>query len=138
MSVLICVWLYLIIIIIYSFKLYFRFGEKWKTDASMMFPFKWHVGSGHYTAMVWARTYKIGCGLIKRKVEIFGTQVWIICNYAPSGNMVNSHMNVFEPSSSVASSCMPGSAPGPSHLCEITDEAEYRKHVGLDTVPPSQ
>ncbi|XP_064649733.1 uncharacterized protein LOC135501513 [Lineus longissimus] len=41
---------------------------------------------GHYTAMVWEATTKVGCG---SKECSDGMQV-VVCNYSPAGNMIGS------------------------------------------------
>jgi len=46
--------------------------------------------SGHYTQVVWAETYAVGCGLITTKQRkppmFFAFEITLICNYATSGN----------------------------------------------------
>jgi len=39
---------------------------------------------GHYTQVVWAKTWEVGCG---RAVCTDKSQVWV-CNYSPPGNIV--------------------------------------------------
>lgn len=63
-------------------------------------------------------------------------QAYVVCNYSPSGNVRGANYNVFEPSKKLANACRPGTRKGKSGLCEIRNEIEYRKHLGLITVPP--
>ena len=43
---------------------------------------------GHYTQLVWAKSTKLGCGAIKYEEGGEG-QFYLICNYGPTGNMLN-------------------------------------------------
>lgn len=52
-----------------------RFEEIKLETADQMFPFKWNPHSGHYTAMVWSRSFKIGCGFVKIPNERYKTRV---------------------------------------------------------------
>lgn len=49
---------------------------------------------GHYTAIVWANTYAVGCGVtycpVLRSVS-FGHGYHVVCNYGPSGNYLGVH-----------------------------------------------
>jgi len=53
---------------------------------------------GHFTALIWAKTTKVGCGYIKSKT-VSGGHHWyttvFICDFGPEGNM--SMMGVGEP-----------------------------------------
>merc|ERR1712142_381141 len=61
-------------------------------DASNINPYVFGHGYGHYTAVVWAETDRVGCG----RVYYEGTGGWfyhlVICNYAVSGNLVGGTM----------------------------------------------
>jgi len=61
-------------------------------DASNINPYVFGHGYGHYTAVVWAETDRVGCG----RVYYEGTDGWfyhlVICNYAVSGNLVGGTM----------------------------------------------
>nr|CAD7394525.1 unnamed protein product [Timema cristinae] len=41
--------------------------------------------TGHYTQLVWANSYLLGCGYIKYRVGTT-TYNYVVCNYGPSGN----------------------------------------------------
>ncbi|CAL4100711.1 unnamed protein product, partial [Meganyctiphanes norvegica] len=40
---------------------------------------------GHYTQMLWADTYEIGCGAVTY-LEGYGSTTFYVCNYGPGGN----------------------------------------------------
>jgi len=46
---------------------------------------------GHFTAMIWARTWKIGCGFIEydgiKPFRWFGARLFYVCNYADAPNI---------------------------------------------------
>ncbi|XP_053971090.1 venom allergen 3-like [Hylaeus volcanicus] len=44
---------------------------------------------GHYTQLVWADSYKIGCGKIIYQDGQWNTY-YLVCNYGPAGNYINS------------------------------------------------
>ena len=46
---------------------------------------------GHYTQMVWAETYKIGCGFIMHNRGEWYKKV-LVCDYGPGGNYVGGEM----------------------------------------------
>lgn len=43
---------------------------------------------GHYTQLVWAKSTKIGCGIVKYK-ELFFNKKYLVCNYGPAGNYMD-------------------------------------------------
>uniref|UniRef100_H2YEX9 SCP domain-containing protein n=1 Tax=Ciona savignyi TaxID=51511 RepID=H2YEX9_CIOSA len=50
---------------------------------------------GHYTQVVWADTFKVGCGVASCPTVNVRGRVWndatiLICNYGPGGNYINS------------------------------------------------
>nr|CAD7194956.1 unnamed protein product [Timema douglasi] len=47
--------------------------------------------TGHYTQVVWANTYQVGCGYIKYQVGST-TYNYVVCNYGPSGNYVGQEL----------------------------------------------
>ncbi|KAG1649732.1 CRISP/Allergen/PR-1 [Nymphon striatum] len=62
------------------------YGEVNKYLPQMISPFT--VGeSGHYTAMLWATTWLVGCGGISSDAGRI-----LICNYGPSGNLISGDM----------------------------------------------
>ena len=42
--------------------------------------------------VVWAKTYRIGCGFVHRKDS--GEKMTVLCNYGPGGNVMGSPMYV--------------------------------------------
>uniref|UniRef100_A0AAF5D5R5 SCP domain-containing protein n=2 Tax=Strongyloides stercoralis TaxID=6248 RepID=A0AAF5D5R5_STRER len=68
--------------------------KKWYDEVSM-YDFaknKYVPGTGHFTALVWKETKKVGCGIyMKREI------LYVVCKYSPAGNMLNEfHKNVFK------------------------------------------
>nr|CAD7443043.1 unnamed protein product [Timema bartmani] len=47
--------------------------------------------TGHYTQVVWANTYQVGCGYIKYKVG-YATYNYVVCDYGPSGNYLGQEL----------------------------------------------
>ncbi|CAL4133678.1 unnamed protein product, partial [Meganyctiphanes norvegica] len=54
-------------------------------------PYQFNSGVGHYTQMVWADTYKIGCGYTFYKEGRWHKKLYT-CNYGPAGNFLNQDM----------------------------------------------
>ena len=74
-------------------------------------------GTGHYTQMVWANSYKIGCGYTSYRKRNF-VKKYIVCNYGDAGNLLNTPMyQVGRP----CSQC-------PANICS-------RRYPGLCPVP---
>ena len=46
---------------------------------------------GHYTAMIWSTTNKIGCGVTEFKEGKWFAKLYT-CNYGPAGNFINGEM----------------------------------------------
>ncbi|CAG0903171.1 unnamed protein product [Darwinula stevensoni] len=68
-------------------------------------PFKFTMDTGHYTQVVWADTYAVGCGYVAYKG---GYQLYV-CNYGPAGNYIG--MTVYgdgAPCSCCKSTCSNG------------------------------
>lgn len=42
---------------------------------------------GHYTQLMWAKSYVIGCAYVTANSKNFKTQGWVVCNYAQGGNI---------------------------------------------------
>ncbi len=43
---------------------------------------------GHYTQMIWAKSLKVGCGMVQYAHKGGMAEVWV-CNYDPAGNWMN-------------------------------------------------
>lgn len=56
-------------------------------------PFRFSPGIGHYSQVVWASSYQIGCGFVAYQKGRFN-QMITICNYAPAGNMIGGTMYI--------------------------------------------
>merc|ERR1712018_1034507 len=54
-------------------------------------PFKFSSPTGHYTALVWANTDKVGCGATSYKNGRWFSTLYT-CNYGPNGNFINGQM----------------------------------------------
>ncbi|XP_066960890.1 venom allergen 5.01-like [Macrobrachium rosenbergii] len=55
-------------------------------------PFRFNKATGHYTQMVWAETYLVGCGYAYYKDPSRGYTKIYVCNYAPGGNVIGGSM----------------------------------------------
>ncbi|KAK4288014.1 hypothetical protein Pmani_038936 [Petrolisthes manimaculis] len=55
-------------------------------------PFRFSKATGHYTQMVWAETYLVGCGYAFYKDPSLGYTKIYVCNYAPGGNVIGGSM----------------------------------------------
>jgi len=73
---------------------------------------------GHYTQVVWADTYEVGCGAIhysdKHGTTTYPQTKKYVCNYGPNGNWLNSQ--VYE-SGSTATNCPFGASETYEGLC---------------------
>ncbi|XP_063615598.1 venom allergen 5.01-like [Penaeus indicus] len=67
---------------------------------------------GHYTQVVWAKTYEIGCGAVHYADS--GTKKIYSCNYGPAGNFVNNPVYV---EGAAASQCPGAVSTTYSDLC---------------------
>ena len=67
-------------------------------------PFKFSAEYGHYTALAWATTDKVGCGASSYREGRWLTTLYT-CNYGPAGNFINGQMYVTGPA---CSQCQPG------------------------------
>jgi len=54
-------------------------------------PFKFSSPTGHYTALAWAETDKVGCGAASYKDGKWFTTLYT-CNYGPGGNFIRGEM----------------------------------------------
>ncbi|CAL4101369.1 unnamed protein product [Meganyctiphanes norvegica] len=62
---------------------------------------------GHYTQVVWAVTYEVGCGAIHYANNGYPESKIYVCNYGPAGNFLN--QPVYE-SGAAASNCPAGTS----------------------------
>ena len=79
-------------------------------------------GTGHYTQMVWASTYKIGCGYAAYRKRNF-VKKFIVCNYGDAGNLLNAPMyQVGRPCSKCPANICSRRFPG---LCPVPGETGF-------------
>ena len=79
-------------------------------------------GTGHYTQMVWASTYKIGCGYAAYRRRNF-VKKFIVCNYGDAGNLLNAPMyQVGRPCSKCPANICSRRFPG---LCPVPGETGF-------------
>jgi len=93
-------------------------------------PFKFSSAIGHYSQLVWAETYKIGCGATTYKEGKWYSTLYT-CNYGPNGNFIKGQMYKQGPG---CSACPRGTScsrqfPG---LCEDTNTAPVFISEGVD------
>jgi len=48
--------------------------------------------TGHYTQVVWANTYKVGCGFTAYEGSDGWYNKYYVCNYGPGGNIIGGSM----------------------------------------------
>lgn len=84
---------------------------------------------GHYTQLMWAKTYRIGCAYVTSRSPKYKIQGWVVCNYGAAGNYLNE--KVFT-KGRLGSRCRPGSVRGGSNgLCRVNKVARFRRSVGV-------
>ena len=92
---------------------------------------RFNSATGHYTAIVWAKTYKIGCGYTAYSDGNWNKKL-IVCNYGPAGNSIGSPMYQVGQS---CSNCPENSVCSRKYsgLCTIQGEAglPYSEHRSL-------
>lgn len=104
--------------------------KKLISSTGMVFPFrKTNLMIGHYTQLMWSRSFYVGCAYIRSSDRYYKFRTYIACNYAGAGNQLNE--NMFSPSRFLASTCIPGTRKGRSGLCEVFDEDQLRSAVRL-------
>jgi len=100
-------------------------------DGDRVDRFAFDRGTGHYTAVVWADTEEVGCGLVYYKTGQWYTSL-VICNYARSGNWMGKP--VYK-TGKACRACPPGHRVCKDGLCaRDTDRPRlapttYRPHV---------
>lgn len=55
------------------------------------FIYRFRTAIGHYTAMVWSNTNRVGCGLTEFREGKWFAKLYT-CNYGPSGNYIGGQM----------------------------------------------
>ncbi|KAJ5381706.1 CAP domain-containing protein [Penicillium cataractarum] len=85
---------------------------------------------GHYTQLVWAKSYKLGMGVSAQKCssDNFPSGMYlVVAYYSQAGN----YLGEFPYEKGIpASKCFAGSAPGDDGLCWVTDEAKLKDTIG--------
>jgi len=78
-------------------------------------PFKSQSGVGHYTQLVWADTYAVGCGYVQYSDgdRITGLSV---CDYGPAGNVGGGTMYIV---GQHCTKCPPGTKFCTNELCQL-------------------
>ncbi len=86
-------------------------------------PFKFSTAIGHYTAMVWSNTNKVGCGVTEFKDGKWFAKLYT-CNYGPAGNFIDGQMYTQGKS---CSKCPSGTSCSAQHpgLCGKYDNSKY-------------
>ena len=63
--------------------------HSWLTSDLLCYRFRTAIG--HYTAMVWSNTNRVGCGLTEFREGKWFAKLYT-CNYGPSGNYIGGQM----------------------------------------------
>jgi hypothetical protein len=53
---------------------------------------RFNSGTGHYTQVVWADTYKVGCGFTAYQASNGWYNKYYVCNYGLGGNIIGGSM----------------------------------------------
>lgn len=61
------------------------FDKKWVK------PFKFSLPIGHYSAMIWSNTNRVGCGITEYRDGKWFAKLYT-CDYGPAGNFINGQM----------------------------------------------
>lgn len=61
-------------------------------DRNNIKPFQFTSSTGHYTQVVWANTYKVGCGFTAYQGSNGWYNKYYVCNYGPGGNVIGTSM----------------------------------------------
>merc|ERR1719334_1342146 len=84
------------------------YDEVKKMDPSNLKPSVIRAKYGHYTQVVWADTYEVGCGIVHMKPKTWYKTI-INCNYLYGGNWQGSRYSVYNPGPS-CSECPKGTS----------------------------
>jgi len=101
---------------------WFNEVEKYGFKSSHIDPFMFKMNTGHYTQLVWAETYMVGCGYTYYKDPKRGYSKLYVCNYGPGGNFVGGSMYKM-------------GFPGMMSCSGTGDDRQSSKYVGLCEVP---
>ena len=84
---------------------------------------------GHYTQLMWSRSFRIGCAYVTSASPEYRVQGWVVCNYGVGGNYLR--QKVFT-AGQLGSQCMPGSVSGGTNgLCRVNKVPTFRNTVGV-------
>uniref|UniRef100_A0A0K8SY96 SCP domain-containing protein n=1 Tax=Lygus hesperus TaxID=30085 RepID=A0A0K8SY96_LYGHE len=69
---------------------------RWTNEAKLASPdlvdkYQFDHGTGHFTQVSWAKTQKIGCGVVVYEKNDWNTKL-LACNYGPAGNVITQRM----------------------------------------------
>lgn len=109
------------------------YNEIVNATTEMMWPFtpeSSHAKVGHYTQVMWSRSFAVGCAYIRIPDPKSTYRTWVACDYAKAGNLL--YQNVFTPSDTLGSNCPSGSSRSSSSgLCQVNDIDTLRKAINL-------
>ena len=99
-----------------------NFSKMQKLKELQIFNYRFVPSTGHYTQMVWANSYKIGCGYTSYRKRNF-VKKFIVCNYGDAGNLLNTPMyRVGRPCSKCPANICSRRYPG---LCPVPGETSF-------------
>ncbi|XP_028982360.1 ancylostoma secreted protein [Diachasma alloeum] len=64
------------------------YNEVDNVDRNIVSAYQFSEDTGHYTQLVWAGTTQLGCGLTRYKKPGEWYNTYLVCNYAPGGNII--------------------------------------------------
>jgi len=99
-------------------------------------PFKFSSPTGHYTALVWASTDKVGCGATSYKNGRWFSTLYT-CNYGPNGNFINGQMYKKGPACSACDSGEKCSTSFPG-LCESSKLSFPSRNTTITVEKPTK
>ncbi|CAG0899177.1 unnamed protein product [Darwinula stevensoni] len=97
------------------------YNEVTSFNSTFISPYQFKSSTGHYTQVVWADTYSVGCGYI----AYGGGSNLYVCNYGPGGNVLGTTMyGSGTPCSCCISTCSNGAeVEDGEHICEEEQES---------------
>lgn len=102
-------------------------------DRSDVARYSFSQGTGHYTAMVWSKTDRIGCGSTEYQEGGF-THTYLVCNYGRSGNLLGAPMYTQGPA---CSACPSGTTCSPQgNLCRAAGAGSSGPDIA--PIPPTR